>query len=114
MVEYQQIDSVFDALGDPTRRALLRRLRTGPATVSELARPFDVSFNAISKHVMVLERAGLVRRERVGREHHLSLNARPLGHAAKWLSDYQQFWESKLDRLEQAVRNRKPDPRGSS
>jgi DNA-binding transcriptional ArsR family regulator len=98
---------VFYALGDPTRRAILSRLRKAPATVTEVAEPFDVSLNAVSKHLKVLERAGLIARRRVGREHHLSLNAAPLGRAARWLIDYQAFWESKLDRLDALLRTTK-------
>jgi len=100
MVEYQALDAVFTALGDPTRRAILQRLRKAPATVTEIAAPFDVSLNAVSKHVKVLERAGLVARRRDGREHHLSLNPAPLGKAARWLIDYQEFWETRLDRMD--------------
>lgn len=100
------LDDVFSALGDPTRRAILARLRQAPATVTEVAEPFDVSLNAISKHVKVLERAGLVRRERVGREHHLSLDPAPLERASGWFIDYQHFWTSTLDRMEQLLRSR--------
>ena len=100
MVEYHPLDAVFTALGDPTRRAILQRLRKAPATVTEIAAPFDVSLNAVSKHLKVLERAGLVARRRDGREHHLSLNPAPLGKAARWLIDYQEFWETRLDRME--------------
>ncbi len=99
------LDSVFAALGDPTRRAILARLRRRPATVSEIAEPFDVSLNAVSKHLKVLERARLVRRERVGREHRLSLRADELRRATDWLLDYREFWNDKLDRLENALRS---------
>ena len=102
------LDNVFAALGDPTRRAILARLRRAPATVGEVASPFPVSFNAISKHVKVLERAGLVTRARSGREHHLALNAAPLGRAERWLVDYRQFWETRLDRMEQLLTSRPP------
>jgi DNA-binding transcriptional ArsR family regulator len=107
MVDYSPLDDVFTALGDPTRRAILTRLRRAPATVGEVAEPFDVSLNAISKHVKVLERAGLVTRERVGREHHLSLNAAPLQRATRWLIDYEQFWENSLDRMERMLQRRR-------
>jgi DNA-binding transcriptional ArsR family regulator len=107
MVEYAAaLNDVFAALGDPTRRAILRRLRTAPATVTEVAAPFDVSLNAVSKHLKVLERAGLITRERAGREHRLSLDARPLADAARWLVDYQAFWEKRLDRLERLLRDK--------
>ena len=106
MVEYP-LDSVFTALGDPTRRAILTRLRKSSATVTEVAEPFDVSLNAISKHLKVLERAGLIARKRVGREHHLSLNAEPLSRATRWLIDYQDFWGSRIDKLDALLRTKK-------
>lgn len=102
MVEhYRQIelDRTFSALADPTRRAILRALVRGPATINEIARPFPVSLNAISKHVMVLERAGLVRRQIKGREHHCRIEPRPLREANSWLEQYRQFWEQRLDDL---------------
>lgn len=98
MVE-RKLDAAFTALGDPTRRAILRRLRQEPATVGDIAAPFDMSLNAISKHLKVLERANLVTRKRIGREHMLSLNAAAMHGPAKWLADYQQFWENRLDRM---------------
>ncbi len=103
MVEYVQrtdLDHVFAALADPTRRAILGALSNGPATIKEIARPFPVSLNAVSKHVMVLERAGLLRREIKGREHHCRIDARPLGQADVWLRHYRQFWDQRLDALE--------------
>lgn len=103
MGEYHRLarlDQVFSALGDPTRRAILQALAQRPATISEIARPFPVSFNAISKHVMVLEQAGLLRREIRGREHHCRIDPRPLREANVWLERYRQFWEARLDALE--------------
>jgi DNA-binding transcriptional ArsR family regulator len=103
MVEYSQapeLDRVFAALADPTRRAILQTLSQRPATINEIAKPFAVSLNAISKHVIVLERAGLVRREIKGREHHCSIDPRPLGEANAWLEHYRQFWERRLDALQ--------------
>src|SRR4029077_18528229 len=103
MVEYYEsakIDRVFSALADPTRRAILRSLSGRPATIKEIARPFPVSLNAISKHVMVLERAGLLRREIQGREHHCWIDPRPMREANAWLEYYRQFWEERLDALE--------------
>jgi DNA-binding transcriptional ArsR family regulator len=103
MVEYRQtaeLDFVFSALADPTRRAILRALTEGAATINEIARPFSISLNAVSKHVMVLERAGLVRREVQGREHHCWIDPRPLGEANAWLELYRQFWEQRLDALQ--------------
>ena len=102
MVEYHHADlnQVFSALADPTRRAILQRLTTHPSTIKGIAEPFPVSFNAISKHVRVLERAGLVRREIRGREHYCSVQSRPLREANLWLEHYRQFWEERMDALE--------------
>jgi DNA-binding transcriptional ArsR family regulator len=103
MVEHlkpAELNRVFSALADPTRRAILRALTRRPATINEIARPFPVSFNAISKHVMVLERAGLLRREIKGREHHCWIKPQPLREANAWLEDYRQFWEQRMDALE--------------
>jgi len=103
MVEYAQaarLDDVFSALADPTRRAILQALVQRPATINEIAKPFPVSLNAVSKHVMVLERAGLLRREIRGREHHCRIEAHPLADANTWLEHYRQFWELRLDALE--------------
>ena len=94
------LDHVLVAIADPTRRAMLDRLTRGPARITDLAEPFDMSFAAISKHVRMLERAGLVDRERRGREHTLTLNARPLRRVARWTSRYERFWDAHLDRLE--------------
>lgn len=95
-----RLDRVFSALGDATRRAILQALAQRPATITKIAKPFPVSLNAISKHVMVLENAGLVRREIRGREHHCRVDPRPLREANDWLEHYRQFWELRLDALE--------------
>ena len=102
MVEYKTrtLDDVFAALSDPTRRSLLRSLSIGPASVTELAAPMDMSLNAVSKHLKVLEHAGLVRREVEGRVHHIYLNAAPLEEAERWVNHYRHFWESRLYSLE--------------
>jgi DNA-binding transcriptional ArsR family regulator len=94
------LNLVLAAIADPTRRAILDRLTRGPSRVTDLAEPFDMSLAAVSKHVQLLERAGLVRRARRGREHTLTLDARPLRHVVKWTSRYEQFWNERLDRLE--------------
>ena len=88
------------AIADPTRRAILERLKRGPARVTDVAEPFEMSLAAVSKHVRTLERAGLVRRARRGREHTLTLNARPLRQVGRWMSHYERFWKERLDRLE--------------
>jgi DNA-binding transcriptional ArsR family regulator len=94
------LDHVLAAIADPTRRAILSRLARGDARVTDIAAPFAMSLAAVSKHVQTLERAGLVRRERRGREHTLSLDARPLRQVVRWTSRYERFWTERLDRLE--------------
>jgi DNA-binding transcriptional ArsR family regulator len=95
-----QLDNTMLALSDRTRRAILQRLTRGEARVTELARPFDMSLNAVSKHILVLERAHLVRRRRQGREHYLSVNAGPLNDVAHWIDGCRRLWEQKLNRLD--------------
>jgi len=97
------LDAAFSALSDPTRRAIVERLARGPRSVTEVAEPFDMSLAAVSKHIQVLERAGLVKREREGREHVLSLDARPLREVMRYASRFEKFWNEKLDRLEAFV-----------
>jgi DNA-binding transcriptional ArsR family regulator len=105
MVEYSPaaLDRVFSAVSDATRRAILETLAKKPATITEIATPFPVSLNAVSKHVMVLERAGLIRREIHGREHLCWLEPQPLREATAWLDHYRQFWNVRLDALEKYV-----------
>ena len=100
MVKHQaRLDSTFGALSDPTRRAILTRLRQGSASVLELAEPFKASLPAISKHLGVLERAGLIHRTKEGRVHRLRLVAKPMKDAAEWIECYRAFWEGQLDSL---------------
>ena len=94
-----KLDRTFAALSDPTRRSILARLAQGEATVGELARPFRVSRPAISKHLRVLEEAGLVRRERDGRVSRCELDAEPMREAAEWIGRYRAFWSERLDSL---------------
>ncbi|QCI63074.1 ArsR/SmtB family transcription factor [Phreatobacter stygius] len=96
----EQLDRVFGALADPTRRAILARLATGEATVNELVAPFALSQPTISKHLKVLETAGLVSRGRSAQFRPVRLNAEPLAGAAEFLGEYRRFWEQSLDRLE--------------
>lgn len=103
MVQHHALDTVFHALADPTRRAMLRRLADGERGIGDLAAPFAMSFAGASKHVRILERAGLVRREVRGRTHVCSLEAAPLAAADEWLSFYQRFWTERLDALEAAL-----------
>ena len=95
-----QLSATFAALADPTRRAILARLVTGEASVTALAEPFDMSLPAISKHLKVLERAGLIARGRTAQWRPCRLEAGPLKDAAEWLEHYRQYWEQSLDRLE--------------
>jgi DNA-binding transcriptional ArsR family regulator len=99
MVTNYPLDEVFAALGDPTRRAIVHRLQEGPATVGQLAKPFRISRPAISKHLRVLERAGLVHRTKEGRMSRCELDARHLHDASQWLEQYRRFWEQQLGRL---------------
>lgn|SRR5579884_3722149 len=98
-----RLDQTLLALADPTRRAILRRLTEGEARVTDLARPFAVSLNSVSKHIRVLERAGLVRRRRAGREHFLSINPEPLDEAAAWIAAQRALWRARLDALDAAL-----------
>jgi DNA-binding transcriptional ArsR family regulator len=101
MVEYRTatLDATFGALSDPSRRAILDVLRTGEQRVTEIAAPFAMSLNAVSKHLKTLERAGLVARDVRGREHYFTLVAAPLDGASRWIAAYRDFWEPRLDAL---------------
>jgi DNA-binding transcriptional ArsR family regulator len=96
-----QLDRTFAALADPTRRAILARLAAGEASVTELAEPFDMSFPAVSKHLKVLERAGLIARGRERQWRPARLEAGPLKEVARWAEEYRRFWEESYDRLDQ-------------
>ncbi|GMW00968.1 MAG: hypothetical protein AMXMBFR84_21050 [Candidatus Hydrogenedentota bacterium] len=95
-----QLDDTLKALADPTRRAILQRLSQGEARVTEVARPFPISLNSVSKHIRILERAHLVRRRREGRDHFLSLDPAPLDEAAQWIAAQRALWTRRLDALE--------------
>ena len=97
------LDETLIALADSTRRAILHRLSDGEARVTDLAKPFAMSLNSVSKHIAMLERAQLVRRRRVGREHFLSFNAAPLEEAARWIVAHRAIWTARLDALEAAL-----------
>lgn len=94
------LDDVFHALADPTRRAMLSTLARSPLTVGELAAPFDISLNAASKHIKVLEEARLIRREVEGRRHVCHLDARPMHAGMEWIRHYERFWQQRIDVLE--------------
>ncbi len=101
------LDRVFAALADPTRRRLLQHLAKGDKCVTHLARPHAMSLPAISKHLRVLEMAGLIRRRRDGRVHQLALHARPMEQAGKWIEEYRKYWEGSFDRLEDYLKRLK-------
>jgi DNA-binding transcriptional ArsR family regulator len=111
-----QLDRTFAALADPTRRAIIERLAFGETTVSELAKPFRMSLPAVSKHLSVLEGAGLVKRERSGRVRNCTLVAAPMKDAAEWVERYSVFWEERLDALghflEQSKSRKQPRKKG--
>ena len=94
------LNRTFGALADPTRRRILEHLANGDRSVTDLARPYRMSLPAVSKHLRVLERAGLIRRRRCGRVHQLKLEAKPMEDAQQWIERYRRFWEQNLDRLD--------------
>jgi DNA-binding transcriptional ArsR family regulator len=108
------LDATFAALADPTRRAILARLTTGEASVAELAEPFAMSQPAISKHLKVLERAGLISRGREAQRRPCRLVAAPLADATQWLESYRQFWEASFERLDALLDELQADPTGSA
>ena len=110
MVQYPQIDRTFAALADPTRRGILERLGQGSATISELAEPYGISLTGIKKHVHVLEEAGLVTTEKVGRERHCSAGPRRLDDVVEWAATYQRMLEDRLDRFGQMLERTKGVP----
>lgn len=99
MLKQDRLDNTLHALADPTRRAILERLSRGEARVTEVARPFPISLNSVSKHIQILERADLVRRRHVGRDHFLSINPRPIQEATEWLQSRKALWSERLERL---------------
>jgi DNA-binding transcriptional ArsR family regulator len=99
-----QLDDTLIALADETRRGILKRLASGEARVTEVAEPFDISLNSVSKHIRLLERAGLVKRRVAGRDHFLSLEPRPFDELTGWMAKTREFWNSRLDLLEAALR----------
>jgi len=103
-VSLDQLSATYAALADSTRRAILARLATGEASVTELAEPFEMSLPAVSKHLKVLERAGLIARSRQAQWRPCRLEAAPLKEAADWLEEYRRFWEESFDRLDEYLR----------
>ncbi|AKS34199.1 ArsR/SmtB family transcription factor [Mycolicibacterium goodii] len=109
MVEDQRLDRTYAALADPTRRRLLETLRAGDARISDLAAPLPMTFAGVSRHVGVLESAGLVRREIRGREHWLSLNPDGLSDAQQWINEQSEFWSVRADALAERLRRKRTD-----
>ena len=108
MVE-NQLDATFRALADPTRRGMLANLALGEKSIGELASPFNMTFAGASKHVKVLEDAGLIARRKLGRTHLISIEAKPLEEAERWLSQWDKFWTGRLDRLQALVERDKEE-----
>ncbi|MFL5298445.1 MAG: ArsR/SmtB family transcription factor [Phenylobacterium sp.] len=104
------LDETLQALADPTRRAILARLMDGEARVTDVAQPFAISLNSVSKHIRVLERAALVSRRREGREHILALNPGALDEAARWIDAQRSLWSWRLGRLDAALTDKEPEP----
>lgn len=113
MIQPHHLDATFAALADPTRRAILARLAQGEATVTELARPFAMSQPAISKHLKVLERAGLISRSRQGSKRPCRLEARPLAEAGDWLEKCRETWDANFARLDDLLEELQPQRRSS-
>jgi DNA-binding transcriptional ArsR family regulator len=104
-----RLDAVFAALADPTRRAIIERLSRSEARVTEVAQPFDMSLNAVSKHIRVLEASGVVERQRKGRDHILSINTRSLDEIDGWIVRMRRYWEDRLDAMEHLLGELKKD-----
>lgn len=102
-----QLTDVLSAITHPTRRAIIEKLANGPARFLDIAEPFDVALNAVTKHLKLLERAGLIERERQGREVFISLRPEPLRLVAGWVHEYEQFWNVQLDQFEQHFKDKK-------
>ena len=109
-----QLSATFAALADPTRRAILQRLAAGETTVKELAAPFAMSPPAVSKHLRVLQRAGLISQGRVAQQRPCRLEAQPLREVAAWVTQYRQFWDTQLDQLDLYLRDLQRNPPSSA
>ena len=107
MFVVDDLSNVLGAIAHPVRRAILSRLSGGSARVTEIAAPFDVSLNAVSKHLKVLEQAGLIRREKIGRDHVIEFRAAPLREVSVWVHEYERFWSEHLDKLEEFFKEKR-------
>src|SRR5580658_8400130 len=106
-----QLTDVLTAISHPTRRAIIGQLAHGPARFLDVAEPFDTALNAVTKHLKLLERAGLIKREKKGREVFISFRGKPLREVAQWLHEYERFWNERLDQLEQYIHDTKEKKR---
>lgn len=102
-----QLTDVLTAISHPTRRAIIRHLANGPARFLDVAKPFDTALNAVTKHLKLLERAGLIERRKQGREVYISFRAEPLKEVAGWVHEYERFWNERLDEFERYFQNQK-------
>src|ERR1700759_1065949 len=107
MLGMDQLTDVLTAISHPTRRAIIGRLANGPARFSDVAKPFDTALNAVTKHLKLLERAGLVERRREGREVFISFRAGPLREVAAWVHEYERFWNDRLDQFERHFKDKR-------
>lgn len=101
-----QLSEVMTAISHPTRRAIIRQLAEGPARFLDVAQPFDTALNAVTKHLKLLERAGLIERQKKGREVYISLRGEPLKEVAVWVHEYERFWNDRLDEFEQFFKDK--------
>lgn len=114
MCGMDRLTDVLTAISHPTRRAIIGQLANGPARFLDVAKPFDTALNAVTKHLKLLERAGLIERRKQGREVYISFRAEPLREVAGWVHEYEQFWNERLDRFEQYFRDKKKQDKRSS
>jgi DNA-binding transcriptional ArsR family regulator len=101
------LNDVFTAVSHPTRRAIIGQLAAGPARFTDIAKPFDTALNSVTKHLKLLERAGLIERTKLGREVFISFRAEPLRAAAEWVHEYERFWNTQLDQFEEYFKKQK-------
>jgi len=108
MFNMENLDDIFTAISHPSRRAILGRLaESGPARFTDIAEPFDLALNSVTKHLKLLERAGLIKREKRGREVFISIRGQPLRAAAVWMHDYERFWNKRLDQFEEYFKDKR-------
>jgi len=107
MMHMDQLSDVLTAISHPSRRAIIQQLSAGPARFTDIAKPFDTALNSVTKHLKLLERAGLIEREKQGREVLISLRGEPLREVAGWVHEYERFWNTRLDEFQQYFKNQK-------